>query len=243
VCFIAINVGPGGHRLLQCRDVDVPGPMGYLDSVTSNGPSTLGVAGWASDADAGESAIGVNFYVYGPAGSAFGATRTAGARPDVVAAYPWAGRNSGFGATVPAAGEGTNTVCAYAINAMPPSTNPQIGCRDVLVQNAFGYLDTVAIADGRIFTGGWALNPNRPAGPVTVHVYDYGPNGLAFQGFVATGARPDVASIYPGYGANHGFWTSTPAAGAGKHTVCVYAITTDGGAGNPLLGCRDVTVP
>ena len=133
VCFIAINVGPGSHRQLACRDVDAPGPIGSLDLVTSNGPSTLGVAGWALDADAARSAIGVHFYVTGPAGSAFGATRTAGARPDVAAAFSWAGPNTGFTATVPAAGAGTNRVCAYAINAVPPSTNPLIGCLDVRV--------------------------------------------------------------------------------------------------------------
>lgn len=243
VCFIAINVGPGSHRLFYCGAVDVSGPVGSMDSVTSNGPSTLRVAGWASDPDAGGSAEAVHIYVYGPDGTAFAATRTKASRPDVQLAYPWSGPDTGFVATIPAAGAGVNRVCGYALNVAPPGTNPLIGCRDVLVQNAFGYLDTVAIAGGRIFTGGWALNPNRPTGPVTVHVYDYGPNGLAVQGFVATGARPDVSSIYPGYGANHGFWTSMPAAGAGKHTVCVYAITTDGGAGNPLLGCRDVTVP
>jgi len=134
VCFIAINVGPGGHRLLACRDVDAPGPIGSLDRVTSNGSSTLGVAGWALDADAADSGIGVHFYVTGPAGSAFGATRTGGARPDVAAAFSWAGPNSGFNATVPAAGVGTNRVCAYAINAAPPSTNPLIGCQNVTVR-------------------------------------------------------------------------------------------------------------
>ena len=52
-----------------------------------------------------------------------------------------------------------------------------------------------------------------------------------------------MAAAYPAYASNHGFSTSMPAIGAGKHTECVFAITTDGGTGNTLLGCRDVIVP
>ena len=136
-----------------------------------------------------------------------------------------------------------NRVCGYALNVVPPSTNPLIGCRDVLVQNAFGYFDGTTVAGGQILTAGWALNPNNPSSAVTVHVYDRGPSGLTVQGFRANGPRPDVAWAYPGYGPSHGFSTAMPAVGAGKHTECLYAITTDGGAGNPLLGCRDVMVP
>ncbi|HEY5116947.1 MAG TPA: hypothetical protein VIJ00_15605 [Nakamurella sp.] len=249
VCFFAINVGPGTNRLFSCGAVDVSGPLGAMDAVTSNGQSTLRVAGWASDPDAGGAAEAVHLYVYGPDGSVAGtATQTFAPRPDVQRVYPWSGPNTGFVETVPVSAAGVNRVCGFAINVAPPSTNPLIGCRDLLVQNAFGSLDGAGVAGRTIWTGGWALNPNHPSGPVTVHVYDFGPAGLAApplqaKAFQADSSRPDVAAVYPGYASNHGFSTSMPAVGAGKHTECVFAITTDGGVGNPLLGCRDVIVP
>ena len=115
------------------------------------------------------------------------------------------------------------------------------------VQNAFASFDGAGVTGGTIWTGGWALNPNHPSGPVTVHVYDYGPSVVTapprqVKAFQANSSRPDVAAAYPGYASNHGFSTSMPAVGAGRHTECVFAITTDGGTGNPLLGCRDVIV-
>ena len=243
VCAYAINTGPGENRLISCRDVDVPGPIGSLDGVVSDGESTLSVYGWASDPGAPTAAEDVHFYITGPAGTRFGLGRTSGGRPDVQEAYPWAGPNSGFFATVPAAGEGQNLVCAYAINVNPPRTNPQIGCRTVTVRNAFGYLDGVWVSGGQIVANGWAINPNRPNTPVELHVYDYGPTGTrGYPGFLGNRSRPDVGAAFPGYGSNQGFSASVPATGSGRHTVCVYAITTGGGAGNPLLGCVDVTV-
>jgi hypothetical protein len=243
VCVFAINVGAGSNKLIQCRDVDVSGPIGSLDSVTSNGPSTLRVTGWASDPGAPTSAENVHFYVTAAGGTAFGAGATSQSRPDVVGAFSWAGPSTGFVATVPAAGEGPNRVCAYAINVNPPFTNPMIGCQTVNVQNALGYLDSVTVQGSRIVANGWALNPNNPRDAVELHVYDTGPAGVrGYPGFMANRSRPDVGAAYPGYGDAHGFSASVPATGAGNHSVCVYAITTGGGAGNPLLGCTNVVV-
>jgi hypothetical protein len=44
------------------------------------------------------------------------------------------------------------------------------------------------------------------------------------------------------YGNNHVYWAEVPAVDPGPHSVCTYAITTGGGAGNTLLGCRSFTV-
>ncbi len=137
-----------------------------------------------------------------------------------------------------------NWVCAYAINVNPPNTNPVIGCRSINVQNAFGVLDAVTVQGGSISARGWALNPNNRAGPVEVHVYDTGPTGVrGYSGFIGNKSRPDVAAAFAGYGPLHGFSASVPATGAGVHSVCVFAITTAGGAGNTLLGCTSVRVP
>jgi hypothetical protein len=244
VCLYAINVGAGNNKQIQCRDVVVPGPSGYLDAAASNGESTLGVSGWASDPDGPTAAEDIHFYVSGPRGTGFSVTKTGQPRGDVKAAIPWVGPNSGFSATIPTQGAGENRVCAFAINVRPPNTNPQIGCRTVLVQNAFGTLDAVRFSGGRIVASGWALNPNRKTPPVEVHVYDTGPAGLRVTpGILANTSRPDVSGVYPGYGAAHGFEAAVSATGSGRHSVCVFAITAGGGAGNTMLGCKDVQVP
>ena len=244
VCAIAINVGEGLNNLIQCRTIDVPGPAGALDAASNLAQGSIRVAGWAGDPESPASPMDVHVYVTGPAGTAFGVVRTGQARPDVRAALGWIGGNAGFSGTVPTAGAGENRVCAYAINVNPPYSNPQIGCRTVQVRNAFGYLDGVRVSGGQITAGGWALNPNAPTGTVEVHLYDTGPSATrGYPGILANGARPDVGAAYPGYGPSHGFSASIPAIGAGRHTVCGYAITTNGGAGNSLLGCQAVTVP
>ncbi len=244
VCVYGINIGPGTNVLIGCRTVDVPGPIGSLDSVTSNEQGKLRVGGWASDPDAPRTSEAVHFYATGPAGTTSAAGVTTLSRPDVSAAIPWVGPMSGFVATVPTAGAGVNRVCAYAINVHPPNTNPMIGCRTVNVQNAFGHLDSVSVRGSTIVAGGWALNPNNPPGAVEVHVYDNGPTGVrGYPGFIANKFRPDVGAAFSGYGSSHGFSATVPATGSGIHSVCVYAITTGGGAGNPLLGCATVRVP
>jgi len=142
VCLFTINVGPGSNRLFHCGVVDVSGPIGAMDGVTSNGPSALQVAGWASDPDAGGAPERVDLYVFGPDGSLArsAAIHTSAPRPDVQRVYPWSGPDTGFVATVPVAAVGVNRVCGFAINVAPPSTNPLIGCRDVMGAERFRVL-------------------------------------------------------------------------------------------------------
>jgi uncharacterized protein YkwD len=244
VCAFGINIGPASpNSVLGCRDIDVPGPTGALDGATSTAPGALSVSGWSADiAAAGNSEVHV--YVSNGSGqSGTGGIRTGGSRADVARVVPWAGGNTGWSATVPARGLGDNTVCAYAINANPPGLNPQIGCRTVNVQDAFGSLDGVTVSGGRMTVAGWALNPNNRGEQVEIHVYDYGPSGVkGSAGNRAGASRADVGRAFPGYGNNHGFSISQPISGRGKHTICAFAITTGGGMGNPMLGCRDVTL-
>lgn len=244
VCAIAINAGAGSNKLIQCRDITLPGPDGWIDSVSNTAPSQIVVSGWAGDPDAPTTAMDIHVYVSGPAGNAFGVVRTGRPRADVRSALGWIGGNSGFSGAVPTAGAGDNRVCAYAINIKPPYTNPSLGCRTVAVRNAFGSLDAVVVSGGQIIAGGWALNPNIPQGTVEIHVYDTGPSTTrGYPGFQANKSRPDVGAAFPGYGSSHGFSAAVPAIGAGRHSVCVYAITSGGGTGNVLLGCQTVTVP
>lgn len=245
VCVYAINVGRGtGNPLLGCRDVDVPGATGSLDAVTNPAPGVLSTRGWAADPDAPGAQEQVHLYVSGSAGTAGTAgVLTGGSRPDVAAALPWAGSTTGFAASVGTQGAGTTTVCAYAISVDLPRTNPSVGCRTLDVRDTFGALDSVTVAAGSVTLTGWALNPNTPGEQVGVHVYDLGPAGTTgHAGYRADLARPDVGVVHPGYPGPHGYQVVLPVSTPGAHTLCAYAITTGGGAGNSLLGCRQVTI-
>lgn len=138
---------------------------------------------------------------------------------------------------------GNVTVSGDAVRAMRPFGTYADGLRSnwfTISQKTepFGQLDTVTpTAAGVSFTG-WAIDPESTA-PIDVHVYVDG-SGRAMT---ANGSRPDVASVYPAYGSNHGF-SGTITALPGNHTVCAYGINVLAGAGyNPALGCKNVRVP
>lgn len=101
--------------------------------------------------------------------------------------------------------------------------------------NPFGSFDGVARGPNRISVSGWAIDPDTTS-PIKVHVYV----NNVFQGeHNANGSRPDIASAYPGFGANHGFTVEVPT-GGGPLNVCVYAMNVGAGNANSLLGCRSV---
>ena len=109
---------------------------------------------------------------------------------------------------------------------------------DVPVGTPIGSLDVVDSSPGTIRVAGWTLDPDLGVDqPIDVHVYVDG----GFAGVTSAGIpRPDVADAIPGWGSLHGY-DLTIGAGGGDHTVCTYAINV-GPGGNPLLGCRRVTV-
>lgn len=219
-------------------------PTGSLDIATNQVPGQLQVAGWAADPDAAGRAEAVHVYAFGPGGAAVAATATStgGSRPDVAAALPWAGPATGWTARLPVTAVGDYQVCAFALDVDPPPTNPLIGCRTVAVRDPFGALDTVTRSGTTMTVHGWALNPDAVGDRVTVHAYDFGPTVRAVAGIADT-SRPDVAAVFAGYDARHGFDVVLPVGEPGMHNVCVFAINDKGGSGtNPVLGCRLVTV-
>lgn len=96
-----------------------------------------------------------------------------------------------------------------------------------------GSLDVVTGGPGTVTVAGWAVDPRTGVDPTAVHVY-VDRVGVALT---ADGPRPDVGTVYPLAGDDHGF-TATVAADAGPHQVCVFAI----GSPNVQLGCVAVTV-
>ncbi|MFD3447043.1 M23 family metallopeptidase [Microbacteriaceae bacterium 4G12] len=89
---------------------------------------------------------------------------------------------------------------------------------------------------GTLSVRGWALDPNA-ASAILVDVYV---DGKYAQTAKADRLRPDVAAVYPKYGAAHGF-TIDVVTSPGEHDVCVYAINKGVGS-NVKLSCSTVTV-
>ncbi len=104
--------------------------------------------------------------------------------------------------------------------------------------NPFGWLDEATPVENGIRVSGWTIDPETTA-PIDIHVYV---DGVFVGSAQASGSRPDVGNVYPGYGNNHGF-TLTVKAMAGSRRVCVYAINVRTGGVNPELGCRQVSIP
>ena len=233
VCVTARNTGVGSDATLGCKTVKVGAgsPFGSFDAAFA-GPTSVNVSGWAIDPD---TSLPIPVHVYiDAAGSAFTAD---GFRPDVEGAIPGYGAAHGFSGKVTTT-PGTHNVCAYAINTGAGS-NVALGCKTVTVLSGspIGSLDAVSLVPGVGFNvGGWALDPDTGTS-IPVHVYVDG-TGVALT---ASGNRPDIGAVFPGYGSAHGFSATVPA-GPGQHTVCAYGINTGAGA-NVSLGCRVVSMP
>lgn len=244
VCAYAINVRPPyTNPSIGCRTIDVRNVFGRLDAVGPAAVGSLRVQGWAVNPNDPSGTVQVHVYDYGPSGTRAFAQLANSSRPDVTTAFPGYGPGHGVDVTVPATEVGQHTVCLYGINAGGGNNNPSLGCRDLTVANAFGAFDALWVSGSDLYVAGWALNPNNQSEQVEIHVYDYGPTSTrGYPGIRAGASRPDVGAAYPGFGSAHGYSTTVRTGDPGLHTVCVYAITTGGGVGNALLGCRQITV-
>lgn len=127
VCAYALNLPTGPATVLGCRTVTVApeSPAGSIDAVTP-GRGTVSVAGWAFDWDS-PGPIPVHVYVDGQ-GYALTADRPS---PAVETAFPGAGGDRGYTATLPAPA-GPRRVCVYALNVGGGATS-LLGCRSVVV--------------------------------------------------------------------------------------------------------------
>ncbi len=242
ICGYAINIGRGtGNQRLGCRTVVVPGPVGGFDHAGMSAAGNIDVAGWAADPASPGAREQVHVYVTGPAGtSGTSGILTGDARADVARAFPWAGGNQGFHATVPSMGDGDNQVCLYAINVRPPNNNPRIACRSVAVRTyPFGVVDSVTVTGNKAQVAGWTVDPAAPATSIPVHIYVTSANGQSVgTPFVAGDVRGDVNAVI-GVGGRHGYSRQVTLF-PGVNTVCAYGIGTVGGH-NALIGCRTVT--
>ncbi|MDY0944453.1 hypothetical protein SOM11_00440 [Frigoribacterium sp. CFBP9039] len=210
-------------------------PRGALDAASLDGLGVARVSGWAADPDTA-APISVHLYVDGRATTSVRADRN---RPDIARAYPEWGARHGYAATLTGLSAGTHQVCAYGIN-VSVGKNSLLGCRSVTTPTQpRGSVDSVrATGPGTVSLAGWAIDPNTTA-PIRVHAYV---DGRAVTSVPANGARPDIVSSVPGYGAAHGYSTTLTGLKPGDRRVCVYGINVGRGS-NALLGCKTVSVP
>lgn len=106
-----------------------------------------------------------------------------------------------------------------------------------------GSFDLIQTSPGTIRVAGWALDPDSPTTPVTIHAYVGGPAGSGEGHALGAAAlsRTDVAAVYPGTGSNHGFDFTFTTSVRGNVPVYLYAIDTMGG-NNPLIATKSGTI-
>ncbi|RWZ68530.1 hypothetical protein ELQ92_04815 [Labedella populi] len=228
-CVTAVNVGAGSNAA-SCTRFG-PDPTARLDAVTA-APGGVDVRGWALDPDT-RNAIDVHVYVDGRHTSTLTAN---GTRADIGRAYPAYGDAHGYSARIQMSA-GSHNVCVYALN-VGSGTNVLVRCQKVVVSGGlpFGRVDSLVASTGGATVSGWALDYDT-ANPIDVHVYVDGKMRVAST---ASGSRPDVARVYPAWGAQRGY--SVPLAlSSGTHEVCVYGINAGPGK-NDRIGCRTITV-
>lgn len=233
VCAYALDAERRvANPLLGCRRVSVSSaPFGSVDGVRRV-PGGLAVSGWAIDPDT-TSPIAAHLYVDGRYA---GNSVASASRPDVGRVFPAWGGDHGYAFQIPVTGGGSRQLCGFGIDDKG-GFNPLLACRSVLVEDRpIGSLDAATVTRDGVRMSGWALDPDTAAS-IDVHVY-VGPRGTAAR---AAGTRSDVAAVYSGYGAAHGFDVVAPVPGRGTWQACAYGINTGTGV-NSLLGCRTVTV-
>jgi hypothetical protein len=127
VCVYGINTGRGAHSGLGCRTVTVLAspPVGSLD-VVAGVSGGVQVSGWVATPNS-RSSIAAHVYVNG-AGVAIDATNP---RPDVQAAIPGVGPNTGFDRLI-SAPSGAAEVCVYAVD-WPNQVQSSLGCRQIRI--------------------------------------------------------------------------------------------------------------
>jgi hypothetical protein len=232
--LIAVLLVIGGilPGLIASADAVSGAPVGRLDSVRVQ-PGGAVVTGWTFDPNT-TAPISVHIY----ADKKFVKAVTANvARADVAKAYPGHGANHGYSTSITLT-PGVHSVCTFAINVGAGAGNPQLGCKSVAVGgNPVGRLDAVAQISGGVTLRGWALDRDTTAS-ISVHLYV---DGTFVQAVTANTNRADIAAIYPGYGAAHGY-AATLTLAQGTHSVCAFGINVGTGTSNPVLGCKTINL-
>lgn len=217
----------------------VSDPFGALDVAKAVGPGTIYVRGWAADPQLKSGPIKVHVYADGSFVTELTANKY---RPDVPKVFAGYGSYLGYSATLKLKLRGgTKNICVYAIN-VGIGQNAPVGCSSVTVPDAnpIGAFDTSTSELGDFTWRGWAVDPNKPAGPAVVSVWV---NGQYAGWGYANKQRTDVAAAYPGYGQYLGYNFRHAYPSGGNIQVCVKTPNWGAGVpGNTTLGCKNIYV-
>ncbi len=211
-------------------------PFGNVDVAAGGPDNTIRVAGWSIDPDI-VGPIDTHIYIDG-VGTNIGPTTSD--RTDVAALFGQFGSTHGFSWSSNGYTPGPHSVCVFAIN-QSYGANTLLRCSTVSVPSGspFGRVELSGEGPGgTLAVAGWTIDPDT-ASPTAVHVYV---DGVGTNLGNTTGDRPDVAAVFPGYGATHGFNWVASGLSPGPHSVCVFGINLGAGS-NTLLDCRTVTPP
>lgn len=131
VCTFAINAGSGSTRLVDCRNVTVPGgsPFGVVDALTLGAGGTVNVVGWAIDPDTADP-VEIHAYIDG-VGRNLGLADDL--RPDIATAFPSYGPAHGFTGVAGSVAGGPHRVCVFALNRTVGAVgeNTLLRCDDI----------------------------------------------------------------------------------------------------------------
>ncbi|MDO4555368.1 MAG: hypothetical protein Q4B70_09515 [Lachnospiraceae bacterium] len=123
------------------------------------------------------------------------------------------------------------------------STSGNITLKKASEANIVGTVDIIRGEEGAVWVRGWVFDRDIPSQAVSIHVYLGGPAGVGVgYAFTANKSRPDVNSVYPGVGENHGFDEKIFTDRTGALPVYIYAINIGQGSSNPVIGNQTVTV-
>ena len=239
-------------------------PKGSFETLTTDGVSTLSLAGWALDEDLLTAAVEIQVYVGGPAGSAGAESYNLGPanvlRSDIGAAYPGAGNNHGFNKSITTSKSGTQTVYVYAVNidssGKTSGSNTLLGSKSVTLKAMTnnnlprGSVSSLSAGSYSVSLSGWAFDDDLPTSPVNIQVYIGGPKGSTGAEFYDIGPanayRLDVGLFYPGRGYYHGFSSTVTTTKTGNQAVYVYAVNIDSSGkangSDVLLDSRTVSI-
>jgi hypothetical protein len=234
-CALAADADGNVISTLGCLDVPATAPnspVGALDVVDGPGDGSFTVKGWAADPDASGPRT-VDLTVDGNYWATFS---TGVARPDVQAAYPFAGPDAGYEHTEQRRIRGAHRMCVYAINDGREGRTVSF-CADVVLPDPraplpLGAFDTISETAGTFRVWGWMFDPVTPFPGLHIEV-----NGVRDSATsIVQIDRPDVVAAYPQAPPNSGFMMNIDRPAAGQ--VCVVAQNFYGD--ETTLGCKEL---
>lgn len=241
--------------------VPTPAPLdiaGELEVLLDDSNGQVTVSGWAYPVDGGALEIHVLLD-----GELWATTAPTQRRRDIEAAQPQAGCCSGFTAVLNGVPAGTHVIevrghrgdrdarlatadLTIEESPSPGTTAPLPGTPGIPSPVAsasdlkpVGGID--ALLQGRLggaFASGWAGDNDSTLGPFVVASVD----GKEVASTRPNLPRPDVAAMFPSFGATSGWSMNIPFAEAGTGQVCISVVDPHDGS-QRLLGCRSIAAP